>query len=233
MLWINRSSSSKKRVEYSPIMAARITKSRRRFNHAKPISIPLLFTSCLFGFAEKGFLKLLPQDAEEQSLQSIGQYLGLESTEEESTKPTFLDNLLYNLRVANLLWIRLLVDLDDANRVGTRVRHCRRAKSQNGTTSQLRHLGILFRNHFRQRIVREEPRIVTDKGGTGGRQRAIPQRHGSGEANLVDDSREFTSHLPVIRKRTQTARISDDMSLKDDEIRRDFYGRGALYIEQP
>jgi hypothetical protein len=138
---------------------------------------------------------MLPQNTKQNTLQSIGKNLGFEASEKEPVIATFFHDHFDNLRVRQLLRMRLFIDLDDANRVGTRIGNGRGGKSQNGTTPEFGQLRILFGNLFRQEIVREKPRIMTDKRGTRRRQGSIVQCHGSIQLDLVNNRREFARHL--------------------------------------
>ena len=109
--------------------------------------------------AEKGFLKVFPQDTEQNTLQTIGQNLGFQTTKHETGYTRLGQHVANDLHVRQLIRVRLLVHLDDANRVGTRVRNCRRAESQQGPTSQFGQLRILLGNGVRQEIVRKEPSV--------------------------------------------------------------------------
>jgi hypothetical protein len=60
----------------------------------------------------------------------------------------------------------LFVDLDDTDAVGTSVGNGTRAKSHNGAATEFGQLRILFRNLFRQKVVRGEPTVIgVDKKG--------------------------------------------------------------------
>jgi hypothetical protein len=152
---------------------------------------------CLFltSFRKESFFEMLPQNTKQDTLQAIGENLGFEASEKEAVVARFFHDHFDNLRVRQLFRMTLFVDLDDANRVGTGIGNSRGGESQNGAAAQFGQLRILFGNLFRQEIVREKPRIVTDKGGTGGRQGAIVQRHGSVELDLVHNGRELARHL--------------------------------------
>ena len=122
-----------------------------------------MVTSPLFLLGKEQFLKLLPQNTEQNSLQSISEDLCLQSSEHQPSDSTLLQDILDNLRITNLCWVRLLVHFADSNGVGTSVADCRRTESQERTSTQLCQLSILLGDLFAQIIVGKEPRIVADE----------------------------------------------------------------------
>ena len=116
------------------------------------------FLSTLLG--KQGFLEVLPENAKQDTLQTIGKDLGFQSSEKETTNATLLQDGLDDLGIRKLIRVRLLVDLDDANRVGAGIRNGRRAKTQNGSSPEFRELRVLFGDLFRQEIVSGKPTII-------------------------------------------------------------------------
>jgi hypothetical protein len=114
---------------------------------------------------EQGFLKVFPENGKENTLQTIGQNLGLQTTEKETPNSRFLQHIANDLAVRQLIWMGLLVHLDDTDGIGARVTDSGTAESENGTTTKFLELIVLFGDIFTQIVVGEEPRVVTDKGG--------------------------------------------------------------------
>jgi hypothetical protein len=96
-------------------------------------SIELLCSALLLivltSFRKQDFLKVLPQDTKQDTLQAIGENLGFESTKKEPVVATFLDDHADNLRVRELVRVRLFVHFHDANRVGAGIGNGRRGET--------------------------------------------------------------------------------------------------------
>lgn len=117
--------------------------------------------SCFLLFlGEHDLFKVLPQDAEKNTLQAIRQNLGLQTSKHETLDTRFGQDSLNDLWVRQLIRMRLLVRLDDTDRVGACIRNGRRAKTQDSSTSQFGQLCILLGDKFTQVIVGEEPTAV-------------------------------------------------------------------------
>jgi hypothetical protein len=108
---------------------------------------------------------VLPENGKENTLQTIGQNLGLQTTEKEAPHARFLQYIAHNLAVGQLIWMGLLVHLDDPDGIGARVTDSGTAETENGTTTKFLELIVLLRDLFTQIVVGEEPWVVTDKGG--------------------------------------------------------------------
>ena len=108
---------------------------------------------------------MLPQDGKENSLQTVTENLGLESSQKESLHTRFRNNVFDNLQVGQGIWMALFVDLDNADGIGTRVTNGRRTESNQSATAQFLDAIVLLWDAYRQVVVGEEPRVVTDKGG--------------------------------------------------------------------
>ena len=130
---------------------------RRSINSV--MSVLLCHISLLFVFGEKNFFKLLPQNTEQDSLHTIGQNLGFQTSEHEPLDTWFCNDITENLDICQLFWVGLLVHLHHTDWVGASVRYGRGAESQDGTTSQLLELCILLRDLFTQEIVSGEPTV--------------------------------------------------------------------------
>jgi len=103
---------------------------------------------------------LLPQDRKENTLQTIGQNFGFQSTEKESLDTGFGQDALHHLRVAQLIGMRLFVHFDDTNGIAASVANGGAAETENGASTEFLELRVLFGDLFRQEIVREEPAVV-------------------------------------------------------------------------
>lgn len=130
---------------------------RRSINSV--MSVLFCHISLLFVFGEKNFFKLLPQNTEQDSLHTIGQNLGFQTSEHEPLDTWFCNDITENLDICQLFWVGLLVNLHHTDWVGASVRYGRGAESQDGTTSQLLELCILLRDLFTQEIVSGEPTV--------------------------------------------------------------------------
>lgn len=102
---------------------------------------------------------MLPQYRKQDTLQTIGQDLGFQSTKHEPRNTRFGEDVTDHLDVRQLIRMRLLVHFDDANRVGAGVRDGRRTEAQQRPTSQFRQLRVLLGDLFRQEVVRKEPTV--------------------------------------------------------------------------
>lgn len=111
---------------------------------------------------------MFPQYRKENTLHSVCQNFGFQSSKHESGHATLRNDVACNLRIGQLFRMRLFVHLHDTNRIRTRIRYGGGTKAQNGTTTQLSNGIVLFWNFLRQEIVGKEPWVVTDKcGGCG------------------------------------------------------------------
>ena len=154
------------------------------------------FARYLFRFLwEESLLEVLPQDAEQYSLHTVGEDFRFESAEHEAGDAGFLHDVLDDLRVGDLRWVGLLVYLADTDGVGAGVANGRRAKANNGPASELGQLVVLLWDFGAQEVVDKEPGVVADKGCRGGREGSVVEGQWSRGFDLVGDGREPTSYL--------------------------------------
>ena len=69
----------------------------------------------------------------------------------------FLYHILHDLRIRQILWMRLLVNLHDTDRVRASITDGRRAESHNSPTAEFTELSVLLGNLGPQEIVCCEP----------------------------------------------------------------------------
>jgi len=138
-----------------------------------PTDCPVLVNKFSSFFREQKFLKMLPHDWEKYALQPIRQNLCLQTAEHQAGNPTLTDHSLHTLRVSQRLRMALLVNFDDADRVGAGVADRRGGESEDRTSSEFFEPIVLLRNFFRQQVIGEKPWIVADKCGRCGGQAAV------------------------------------------------------------
>mmetsp|Transcript_11097 Transcript_11097/g.30661 ORF Transcript_11097/g.30661 Transcript_11097/m.30661 type:complete len:322 (-) Transcript_11097:107-1072(-) len=144
---------------------------------------------------KQNLLKVLPQHGEENSLQTVGKDLGLQSAEQETLHAALGDDVAHDLRVRYLFGIGLLVDLADADAVGAGVGDGRGAETEDGTTAELAELRVLLGDAFAEVVVGEEPWVMSDEGGGCGSETSVVQGERSGCLDLVHDDAEFSCDL--------------------------------------
>ena len=106
---------------------------------------------------EQNLLKLLPENREQNSLHTVGKNLGLQTTEHEPPDSRFLYHILHNLRIRQIFWMRLLVNLHDTDRVRASITDSRRAETHKSPTAEFAELSVLLGNLGPQEIVCCEP----------------------------------------------------------------------------
>ena len=114
-------------------------------------------------FWKQNLLKLFPQDGKQNTLHTIGQNLGLQTTEEQSSQSTFRNHSPHNLWIGNCLRTTLLVHFHHPNGIGTGITHGTGTKSHNGSTAQFSQLGVLLWNFFTKVIVGKKPGVMSYK----------------------------------------------------------------------
>lgn len=114
--------------------------------------------------SKEGFFKMLPQNRKENTLQTICQDFGFQPTEHQSRHTRFGQDTTKDFGIGQLIGMRLLIHLQDANRVTAGVADRGTAKSQKGSSSQFVDLRVLFGNFLRQEIVRGKPRVMSYEG---------------------------------------------------------------------
>jgi hypothetical protein len=138
---------------------------------------------------------VLPQDAEQNPLQPIGQNLGLQSSEHESGHSALGNDVAHHLSVGQDILVRLFVDLDDPNTVAAGITDRGGAKAENGTSTQLHQLRILLWNILREVVVGEEPGVVPHEGCRRSRNGSIVERQGSTDLDFIHDAAKLSRHL--------------------------------------
>ena len=134
---------------------------------------------------EENSLELLPQNAEEDSLQSVGDDLRVEASEHETVDPVLGEDVLDGYGVGDCDLGGLLVDLDDADGVGAGVGDCGAAEPDPGAPSKLLELVVLDLGVLDvEEVVGREPGVVTDERCGGGGEGAVVEDGGAGSLDL-------------------------------------------------
>mmetsp|Transcript_40957 Transcript_40957/g.59850 ORF Transcript_40957/g.59850 Transcript_40957/m.59850 type:complete len:211 (-) Transcript_40957:535-1167(-) len=154
------------------------------------------YKQCFFLLlSKKNLFKLLPQNRKQNSLHTIRQNFGLQSTEHQSLNSTLLNDILDDLGIRYSIGVALFVHLDDTDGVGACVRDGRGAKAKDGPSTQLAHLRILLWYFLREEVVSEEPGIVPHKGGRSSSKGAMVEHQRSATLDLVHHIGELASDL--------------------------------------
>lgn len=115
-----------------------------------------VLAQCLFLW-EEHLLELLPKNREENALHAVGKDLGLQATEHQTSNSRLLNHILDHLRIRQVLRVRLLVNLNDADRVGAGITDGRCAESHQCPTAELAQLSVLLGDLGTQEVVCGKP----------------------------------------------------------------------------
>ena len=153
------------------------------------------FARLILFFGEERLLEVLPQNTEQYTLHTIGEDLCFETTEHEAADTRLRNDLLNNLRIGDLFWVGLFVDLAHPNGIGTGVTDSRGTEPEDGPSTELGELVVLLGNSGTQIVVRKKPGVVAHEGRRGSRKGSVVEGTGSGLFDLVGDGRKFSRHL--------------------------------------
>mmetsp|Transcript_55613 Transcript_55613/g.127761 ORF Transcript_55613/g.127761 Transcript_55613/m.127761 type:complete len:221 (+) Transcript_55613:712-1374(+) len=158
-----------------------------------------------------------PHDGEEEPLAAVGDDLSDQTAEEQSRDAVLLDDHLQRLHVADGHRGRLRRRLDDANRVGHRVRDGRRAEAKQGVAREVLGellLPIVLRELLVEEIVRVEPRVMPDKSRRHRTEGAVEEHQ---RATLIHLGAELLQAVGALHLQNRLARVNRHQ--KDTEAR--------------
>ena len=153
-------------------------------SHSLSLSLSLLL------LLEELLVDELPQDGEHESLQAVGEDLGLQPSSEEGEDAVLLDDLLHGFGVRDDFCGRLSVDLNDSDGVGDRVGDDRGAEADEGVSHELELDLLVLGQYFLQGVVGEEPGIVSGEGSRESGHRSVVEHRRSAGPGLLEQVSE-------------------------------------------
>ena len=130
----------------------------------------------------------LPQNREHQPLQAVRQYPRLQPPPQQPPQPVLRDDRVRRGHIPNARRVHLAVGLDHAQRVRDGVRDDGRAEADERLAEQLFPDVGGRRQREVEEVIGPEPGVVSNKGGSGGRERAVPEGTDTVPFDLVDSA---------------------------------------------